>query len=406
MKKIILLIIVTVIVGSCEKNDYEYVNLVTPEYLSLKELRSAVVVGVPESVIETGKIYVKDYLVFVNDVDRGIHILNNTDIANPIKVAFLKVPGNKDIAVKGNFLYADSYMDLVVFDISDIAKIKEVKRLENALEYYPVWPTEENLKYNYKPQPEGTILTGYTVTRELKKIEEQDMYTDDVVMEALNNTKSSGTGGSLARFKIVQNLLYTVTSHQIHIFDIESVENPQKVGEISAGFDIETIFNRNQHLFLGSKSGMYIYDISSPKTPTYVSEFQHGTACDPVVVDGDYAYVTLRGGNSCGATESSLLIIDIADITNPRLIKSYPMDEPYGLGVKDNYIFICDGASGLKTYNKKEAQNLKLLSTFTQANAYDVIPLSDRLMMIGKQKLYQYNYTNTGIDLISEYTIQ
>ena len=94
--------------------------------------------------------------------------------------------------------------------------------------------------------------------------------------------------------------------------------------------------------------GMYIYDISNPELPELVSEFQHGTACDPVVVDDTYAYVTLRGGNLCGATESGLYIIDIQDLTQPELKVIYPMDEPYGLGVKDELLFICDGASGLK----------------------------------------------------------
>ena len=63
--------------------------------------------------------------------------------------------------------------------------------------------------------------------------------------------------------------------------------NPQDLEDVYAGFDIETIFNRGNHLFLGSMRGMYIYDITNPAVPTFVSEFQHGTACDPVVVDGE-----------------------------------------------------------------------------------------------------------------------
>ena len=85
-------------------------------------------------------------------------------------------------------------------------------------------------------------------------------------------------------------------------------------------------------MFLGGTRGMYIYDISEPSTPTFISDFEHGTACDPVVVDGDYAYVTLRGGNMCGALESGLFIVDISDISKPTLAIDYPMDEPYGFG--------------------------------------------------------------------------
>lgn len=120
--------------------------------------------------------------------------------------------------------------------------------------------------------------------------------TNDVVV---------GQGGSLARFKIVKDYLYTVDSHNINVFNIENLNSPEKVESVHAGFDIETIFNLGDNLFLGSRSGMYIYDISSPSKPVSVSEFQHGKTCDPVVADENYAYVTLRGGNSCGATKSS-----------------------------------------------------------------------------------------------------
>jgi hypothetical protein len=146
---------------------------------------------------------------------------------------------------------------------------------------------------------------------------------------------------------------------------------------------------------------MYIYDITSPETPTFVSEFQHGTACDPVVVDGDYAYVTLRGGNNCGALESGLFIVDISSITAPELKTIYPMDEPYGLGVKDEKLFVCDGTSGLKVYDKTNIEELVLLDHFEDIVTFDVIPLEDHLLMVGEEVLYQYEYLPTGIELLS-----
>ena len=150
---------------------------------------------------------------------------------------------------------------------------------------------------------------------------------------------------------------------------------------------------------------MYIYDISSPATPKFVSEFQHGTACDPVVVDDQYAYITLRAGNFCGALDSSLQIVDITDLYNPELKKSYSMDNPYGLGIKDNFLFICDGTSGLKVYNKIDVENLELLDHFKDINTYDVIPLDERLLMIGDNELFQYDYSDNGLELISKFSL-
>ncbi|MEM0934226.1 MAG: hypothetical protein AAGJ12_17260, partial [Bacteroidota bacterium] len=180
------------------------------------------------------------------------------------------------------------------------------------------------------------------------------------------------------------------------------LENPKDMEDVYAGFDIETIFNRGEHLFLGSMRGMYIFDISSPATPTFVSEFQHGTACDPVVVDGDYAYVTLRGGNGCGALESGLFIVDISNIENPILTTSYPMEEPYGLGVREEKLFICDGSSGLKVYDKTNVEEITLLNHFKDIVTFDVIPLESHLIMVGDDVLYQYEYLDDNIRLISQ----
>ena len=64
------------------------------------------------------------------------HIIDNRNTSNPIKISFIVLPGNYDIATKGDYLYADSYLDLVVFDISNINSIVEVNRLENNFENY------------------------------------------------------------------------------------------------------------------------------------------------------------------------------------------------------------------------------------------------------------------------------
>ncbi len=75
--------------------------------------------------------------------------------------------------------------------------------------------------------------------------------------------------------------------------------------------------------------------------PTSFSTYQHITACDPVVVEGDRAYVTLRSGNTCGGTQDLLEVIDISDKYEPnRRLSSFSMTEPYGLGI-DNGISFC-----------------------------------------------------------------
>ena len=396
---------------SCDNKDGEYitVKVATPEYMTLEALRSSVEITSPIPIVESGKIYVYNDMVLVNDVDKGIHIIDNSNPENPQKVACIKIKANKDMEIKGDYLYADSLMDLVVFDISDLNNIKEVTRLKDVFPAYVVLPFVEDMVIDYGEQGpySDQIIVSWNITEERRRIEEVNdlniRFMNDVALAESN--AAVGQGGSLARFKIVDDILYAVDSHNINLFDIQNLESPEVLGNVYAGFDIETIFNRNNHLFLGSMSGMYIYDISSPASPQFVSEFQHGTACDPVVVDDQYAYITLRAGNFCGAIDSSLLIVDISDLYNPELIKSYSMDNPYGLGIKEDLLFICDGTSGLKVYNKIDVEELEMIDHFKDINTYDVIPLDERLLMIGDNELFQYNYAESGLDLISKFSL-
>jgi len=409
MKKHFLLLIFVASLGllSCEKNDddkYADYLVARPLKVSKTEFKNGVDVIAPIPTEESGKIYAYQNYIFVNDKYRGVHVIDNSDPSAPKKVSFIKIAGNVDISVKDNYLYADSITDLVVLDISDVNNIVIVNRMDNVLHDNIVWPAEADIFENTEIDYENEIIVGWETVTERRLISEyeQNYQRGDVfaLAEAANDA-SVGQGGSLARFKIVGDFLYAVDSHNINVFNIEDLENPQDLEDVYAGFDIETIFNRGQHLFLGSMSGMYIYDISSPATPEFVSEFQHGTACDPVVVDGDYAYVTLRGGNFCGATESGLFIVDISEITNPVLKVSYPMDGPYGLGVKDEKLFVCDGDSGLKVYDKTDVENLVSLNHFKDINTFDVIPLENSLLMVGEDVLYQYEYLENDITLMS-----
>lgn len=392
---------------SCSEEDtgkYADYLVARPLTISVEEFKNGVDVISPQPIAESGKIYAYQDYIFVNDRYRGVHVIDNRDPAAPRKVSFIKIAGNVDISIKNNFLYADSLTDLIVLDISEIDNIQIVNRLNNVLRDNVVWPMEADIfeygDWNY----ENTVLIGWEVTTERRLVEEVPQRFEDILMaNAAEN--SVGQGGSLARFKIVANYLYAVDNHSINIFEISDLANPQDMEDVYAGFDIETIFNRGDQLFLGSRRGMYIYDITEPANPSFISEFQHGTACDPVVVDGDYAYITLRGGNGCGATESGLFLVDISDIANPVLAASYPMEEPYGLGIMNNTLFVCDGSFGLKVFDNTNVPDLLAIDHFEDITTFDVIPLQDHLLMVGEGTLYQYSYAGNSLALISSMSL-
>jgi hypothetical protein len=120
-----------------------------------------------------------------------------------------------------------------------------------------------------------------------------------------------------------------------------------------------------------------------------------------VVVSGNTAYITVRGGNSCGAIEDQVNVIDFADVTNPTLTSTYLVDQPYGLGVRDNRLYVCCGSQGLKVFDALNPAALVLEHTY-DANVTDVIPLASHLIAVGSNKIIQYNYgENDTLEQIS-----
>lgn len=408
---IVLFVFATIFSCDTDDSDYEFVMVATPELMSKSEFRKSVAVSSAKDIQEAGKIYVYNDYIFVNDL-QGIHIIDNTNPRFPEKIKFITIPGNEDISVKDNYLFADSATDLLVFDISNINMIKEIERLEDVFSVYDIQipieaETTDYGKYNY----EEDIIVGWTVKQERRKKMDDNMMIDMVFDgAALNNgtraESSTGIGGSLARFQIVDNYLYTVGNYEMAIFNIQNLASPTLSNTQHAGWNIETMFEADDYLYLGSTNGMYIYSLNNPSSPEFVSEFTHWEGCDPVVVDGDFAYLTLRGGNLCGQLESVLEIIDISDKSNPTLAARHELENPYGLGIKEDVLFVCDGTAGLKLFNKSNPLDVKSIKTLKNIQSKDVIPLEDVLVMIGGETLYQYNYVNDGVELISTFSLK
>lgn len=405
--KHLFLSLIFVMALSCDKNDdtdYEFVQVATPQLMSKTAFRSAVEVKVPKTIEEPGKIYVYQDYIFVGDVDSGIHVIDNSNPESPKAIKFIEIPGNEDISVKDNFLYADSATDLVVFDISDINNVSIVERLEDVFNVYDYdIPIEaDDVDYG-KFDFEEDIIVGWTLTTERrKKIDNANLI--DFALDS-SAESATGTGGSLARFQIVDNYLYAVGNYEMAIFNIQNLAEPLLSDTQYAGWNIETMFQAEGYLYLGSTNGMYIYSLANPSAPEFVSEFVHWEGCDPVVVDGDYAYLTLRGGNTCGQIESVLEVIDISDKYNPTLAARYGLENPYGLGIKDNILYVCDGTAGLKLFERETPKDLKLVNSLKDIQAKDVIPLENSLIMIGGNTLYQYEYMENNIELISSYLL-
>src|SRR4026207_591360 len=101
---------------------------------------------------------------------------------------------------------------------------------------------------------------------------------------------STGKGGSLAKFTIIGNYVYAVSSHFLYTIDISNPLLPSKVNESPLNYDMETLYPYKNRLFIGSKTGIYIYSIEEPAAPKLIGEAKHGRSCDPVIANDSVSY--------------------------------------------------------------------------------------------------------------------
>lgn len=207
-----------------------------------------------------------------------------------------------------------------------------------------------------------------------------------------------GTGGSLARFSLAGDYLYTVDDQSLRIFDISDPAIPTFSGEKFIGFDIETLYSLDQYLFVGSRLGMYIYDISDPKFPLQLSKVEHVRSCDPVVSSGDYTYVTLHTNAACFGNVNQLEIYDTKDPLRPELLITLTLDRPIGLGLYGNYLFVTD-KDVVRIFDVTNPAQPNLVGGIEE-DAFDLIIRNNDLFLIGDTGLAQYELNP---EVIEEY---
>lgn len=354
--------------------------------------------------------------------------------ANVREVGSIRIDGNSDVATYNTTMYADQEHDLVVYDISNPAQARPVDTIPDI--FYRSG-TEIANWLNGNSWDGGNELGGASGcgadgcdVNNGSSDSDFDNSWDDTwgggsmsdyqplsyssngsmgVTNAATSTSTSGsssnsttsgvggnrregTGGSLARFIIVGKRLYCIDNKDLIVFDLTNPSEPKLLKRTEVSQDIETIFYAKYHLFIGGQQGVYIYDVEDNIDPQYRGEFQHVERCDPVVVDGDRAYVTLRGDSPCGGTTSQMDILDVSDVEHPRLLKSYEkLNSPFGLAVRNGIAIVCDGQSGLRVLNVENENRVKECGKVTDITPFDVIWQDNMLIVTAKEGFFLYD---------------
>ncbi|MBS1623605.1 MAG: hypothetical protein JST83_06270 [Bacteroidetes bacterium] len=405
MKKLIIpIILLAGLLASCKKDQCEQTQTYwkyTPRYRQISDIVQDVKTMAPTPLKNTGKIFLTGHYILINEYMQGIHVIDNANPSAPLNVAFINIPGNIDMAVKDNILYADCYTALIALNISD-----------------PSSPSVANTVYDALPPlytsfADGSsgVLTGYDSARVTEKVPCASggpvVWMEGDWAKPMNSAASTGSAtanvpstpniaGSTSRFAIDRSALYIVDQSALRVFNISNAAAPVSAGSSQIGWNIETIFAYQSHLYIGTSTGMQIFNLNSPFAPQHDATFTHALSCDPVIVQDHYAYVTLHSGTTCNNSVNELEVVDVSNTTAPTIVATYPLHSPRGLSIDGATLFICDGDEGLKVFDAGDVRSISShsLGQFGAIQSQDVIAWNKTLLMIGTNGLYEYDYSD------------
>jgi hypothetical protein len=157
MKKLLLLLPLLLFSGFISNTNY------LPILMDRSELNKSVqLINSAKSLTAPGKICLYQDWILLVEKYKGVHLIDNHDPSNPVRKAFLKVPGCLDVAVRNGVLYADNAVDLVAVRL-DLEQMKatEISRKAYAL---PEIASPEGYipnEFTRAKRPVGTEIVGW-----------------------------------------------------------------------------------------------------------------------------------------------------------------------------------------------------------------------------------------------------
>ena len=224
--------------------------------------------------------------------------------------------------------------------------------------------------------------------------------------------------GSYANMLTLGDKLYVLGDGQLKTLSLADPEKPEQIDSKVLDFDIESLFISDGNIFVGSPAGMRIYTLDGNGIPEFrsltpyeaIGEIQ---PCDPIVANKDNAYATLSTSldvnGFCFRTVqlNELRIYDLDNLEQPVLINTVPMEEPKGVGLDGQHLFICENQDGLKILDVSNPLDVLEIEHFPDFRAFDVIPANGLLLVVGPELLHQFDYSDiTNVTKLSTFDLQ
>lgn len=229
-------------------------------------------------------------------------------------------------------------------------------------------------------------------------------------------SSSNGAGGSTARFVIQNNYLIVVEDRSIRSFSIEDAMNPVLIDQtFTNGPRLETVFPYEDDLVLiGTNQGAVIVRLTNEGLIDGLSFASHFTSRDPVVAANNIMYVTIRpDGNQTLQVDNSgvlvrdgsnrLIVFDISDLDDPVELVQKPIDQPSGLSLVGDRLYVCFSA-GLRIYDVTDPSDPQVVSDYADFPCNDVIAGGSKILATGDEGIQLLDNQQDVIALLT--TIQ
>lgn len=308
--------------------------------------------------------------LYVSDQYTGVHVYDVADPAAPRAVATIALGGNRGTAVKDDVLYASEFDNLNVYK-------REGDAFTLVATLKPQGGSGGGGFEGEVPAPGAGPSSGFSCA----------CSSNDYVTAPAPASPSS----SYATFAVIGDYLYRADYFALVTYDISKADEPKEVSRTNMGWMIETIYPTDDYLFLGGTQGVSIYQRDNPGLPRYAGSVTHFRACDPVVVSGSIAYVTLRGGNGCGETRDVLLTVNIADPSHPTIVAETELATPFGLAVREPFLYVSTGPSGYALLDVTRPTEPASLGTWGDWPTKDFLWSNDVLYVLGFDDLRIYD---------------
>lgn len=219
--------------------------------------------------------------------------------------------------------------------------------------------------------------------------------TGTLLLGCARSSPGAVQAGSMARFIAHDGFLYALDAHELKVYEAASSGSPEHVRTIELTMTAETLYPYQRMLFVGTREGMLVYGLNDPSDPELIGKAQHVFSCDPVVVENDIAYVTLRSAG-CNQGVDALIVFDVKDPTKPKELAKRTLASPHGLDIDGSALFVADKQDGLLVFDVRDPSKPSLLATVPNVAGYDVIARAGILFVSADDGLYQYRYGPEG----------